>query len=331
MEIGSRVSQAQYPETAELVSSVREIVRSVNPDYSALPARIADQMQFFCQPANCPPALDNPVFADLANVPTTLSTQDLVVAVEYNRTVKLYPLAALRSNRVVNDWIGATPIAVTYSPGTGALRVFKRMTGETATKLRFTGQLRFGNEVLYDLENGSLWQQYTGEALTPAAQAVLAVLPHSEMTLEAAKKKFPEARIIAAVSEDEAAEILGNIIPLGIKDVDGRLSEETKITGLVVNGEAKAYEQALLEKYSVIKDVIGGNPVVIANKDGFVSAVDLRGGKKITPLQSYWFAWSHFYPSTHLETLPPEDGETDIGKLTEVEDEAVQETDSAIQ
>ena len=190
MEIGSRVSQAQYPETAELVSSVREIVRSVNPDYSALPARIADQMQFFCQPANCPPALDNPVFADLANVPTTLSTKDLVVAVEYNRTVKLYPLAALRSSRVVNDWIGATPIAVTYSPGTGALRVFMRMTGETATKLRFTGQLRFGNEVLYDLENGSLWQQYTGEALTPAAQAVLAVLPHSEMTLEAAKKKF---------------------------------------------------------------------------------------------------------------------------------------------
>jgi hypothetical protein len=132
-----------------------------------------------------------------------LVSSDRVIGVEVGGEARAYPLRLLRWHEAVNDVLGGRPIAVTYSPLSGAMAVWdrRRPAGDPA-ELAVSGWLHNSNTLLYDRRGrarpSSLWHQLTGEAVAgPAAGERLEPLPSSLQTWADWRRAHPETTIMA--------------------------------------------------------------------------------------------------------------------------------------
>ncbi|MEZ5935959.1 MAG: DUF3179 domain-containing protein [Alphaproteobacteria bacterium] len=109
------------------------------------------------------PPIDDPVFARVTEV--DLPDIEPVIGVIIEGTPRAYPLRMLIWHEIVNDWIGDTPIAVTFCPLCNTSIVFSRRLGDSVLDFGTTGKLRNSDLVMYDRQTESWWQQFTGEAI----------------------------------------------------------------------------------------------------------------------------------------------------------------------
>lgn len=65
----------------------------------------------------------------------------------------------------MNDVLGDEPVVVTYDPLAGVPRAFRRRVGDRVLEFGVSGLVYNHNFLLYDRETGSLWVQFTGEAI----------------------------------------------------------------------------------------------------------------------------------------------------------------------
>ncbi|WP_082182050.1 DUF3179 domain-containing protein [Aestuariivita boseongensis] len=123
------------------------------------------------------PALDDPQFVRAGEV--QIAPREPVVTVEIaGEAARAYPIRYLMWHEIVNDRIGAVPVAVTYCPLCNSFITFDRRVGAGVLSFGVTGLLRNSDMVMYDRETESWWQQATGIGIVGEMTGVeLAVLP----------------------------------------------------------------------------------------------------------------------------------------------------------
>jgi hypothetical protein len=111
------------------------------------------------------PAIDRPAFVE-AGTQTRIGGTEPVITLELDgNTPRAYPLRYLTWHEIVNDTVGAVPVAVTFCPLCNSAMVFDRRVGGSTLSFGVSGKLRNSDMIMYDRETESWWQQALGEAI----------------------------------------------------------------------------------------------------------------------------------------------------------------------
>jgi len=154
-------------------------------------------------PKDVIPSVDDPEFVDNHPFP-----EDEVVGLEQGHDPRAYPVRYLNYHEIVNDAVGAIPVAATWCPLCGSAVVYDRRPSEGSlpASVDDPGPLEFGvsgkladdDLVMYDRETGSEWKQSLGEAIAgPLAGAKLRVIP-ATMTTWARFRNAHENAVVMA-------------------------------------------------------------------------------------------------------------------------------------
>ena len=145
-----------------------------------------------------------------------LVSGDRVIGVVVNGRARAYPIRFMNWHEVVNDTLGARPIAVTYSPLCDAVAVFDREVEDKILRFGVSGLLYNSNLLMYDDQPAnreeSLWSQlracviagprarYVSEPPSEQgvpAEAELRILPVSLVGWADWRERHPETTVIA--------------------------------------------------------------------------------------------------------------------------------------
>lgn len=125
------------------------------------------------------------------------------------------------------------------------------------------------NFLMEDLETHSWWQQVSGAAIGgPLAGTRLEPILHDEITYGLWQREHPAGRVFALNAEDDQIRAewesrtaeLPTVVPVPAGET---LTPRALIIGVTVNGQAKAYPQALLRRSRAIMDRVGTTPVAV--------------------------------------------------------------------
>ncbi|MGR3622175.1 DUF3179 domain-containing protein [Pseudophaeobacter sp.] len=144
------------------------------------------------------PALDMPTFVAVSQG-QEIGPREPVIAVEIKGQVpRAYPLRYLIWHEIINDQIGALPIAVTYCPLCNSAMSFDRRVAGWTLSFGVTGKLRHSDMVMYDRETQSWWQQAIGQAIVGRlAGAELTPLPSWMESWQSFSKRNPHGLVMA--------------------------------------------------------------------------------------------------------------------------------------
>lgn len=111
------------------------------------------------------PALSDPQFIRVDSE-NRIKDREPVVTVEIgSETPRAYPIRYLTWHEIINDTIGAVPLAVTYCPLCNSAPTFDRRVNDKILTFGVTGKLRDSNLIMFDRETESWWQQAIGEGI----------------------------------------------------------------------------------------------------------------------------------------------------------------------
>ena len=261
-------------------------------------------------PCNCIPAADNPEFASAAET-TWLDDDDVVFGVEINGESRAYPRQIMEVREMVNDTLGGRDIAMPYCTLCGSAQVYftdQLPEGIDRPIMRTSGLLIRSNKVMYELNTQSVFDTFTGEAVTGELAAKGLVLGQASVvtaTWGQWRTDHPDTTALVsalALGRDfdfrNGRDANGPIFPVG--DVDPRLAVQEDVVGVITaSGTPIAFHLA-----SAHAELTAGREVVLENVQlvldgGGVRAID-TSGDDLGSHQAFWFAWSQFYPETEL-------------------------------
>ena len=263
-------------------------------------------------PRGCIPALDDPAVTDAAGG-SWYSDHSLVFAVVINGEARAYPRHIMEIHEMVNDTVGGRRIGFPYCTLCGSAQAFFTddvPDGVTTPILRTSGLLSRSNKVMYDLVTKSVFDTFTGEAVTGPLREQGVVLNQATVvtsTWGEWKAAHPNTTIVAedgGIGRSYPLDPLrgrddhGPIFPVG--DVDGRLGVHDQVFGVVLDDGTPVAFPVLIASGALRE----GRTVELAGVrlrlDGSgVRAVD-AAGDEIEGHQAFWFAWSQFMPDTLL-------------------------------
>ena len=263
-------------------------------------------------PRGCIPALDDPAVTDAAGG-SWYSDDGVVFAVVIGDEARAYPRHIMEIHEMVNDTLGGRRIGMPYCTLCGSAQAYFTddvPEGVATPVLRTSGLLSRSNKVMYDLVTGSVFDTFTGEAVSGPLRQQGVVLNQATVvttTWGEWKTAHPETTIIAedgGIGRRYSLDPLrgrdddGPIFPIG--DLDGRRGVHDQVFGVVLDdGTPIAFgvdaAAAALEDGGTVE--LGG--VTLRLDGGGLRAVD-AAGDEIEGHQSFWFAWSQFMPGTLL-------------------------------
>lgn len=207
------------------------------------------------------PSIDNPGFA-AAGADKDVAADEPVIGLDIAGDARAYPLRVLMWHEIVNDVVGATPVAVTYCPLCNAALVFDRRHDGRVLDFGTTGKLRHSDLVMYDRQTETWWQQFTGEAIVGAlAGATLKMIPARLESFAEFKERHPGGKVL--VPANPSARAYGRNPYAGYDSL----------------------KQPFLYKGDLPKDVPAMARVVAIRHDGKVAAVTLEHVRKEGRLQ----------------------------------------------
>ncbi|WP_417615364.1 DUF3179 domain-containing protein [Oceanisphaera sp.] len=257
------------------------------------------------------PAIDNPGFID-----AILAPRDEVIGLAYQGETKAYPVAILNWHEVVNDYIGGQAVAITYCPLCATAVVLVAEHQSQPLTFGVSGLLYNSNLLLYDRQSESLWPQVLAQAVTgPMKGLVLPTLPLSLTSWQEWREAHPDTKVLSAdtgyfrnYERDPYREYARrNALMFPIRNQSRALPLKEMVTGLVINGEARAYpHRALRNQTSPLYDTLGGERIRIETDTNGQPRFFNDKGKQLSAQPGYWFAWYAFYPNTQVwEIVPP--------------------------
>ena len=254
------------------------------------------------------PAIINPKFETVSQA-TWLSDNDLVFGMVVNGVARAYPKQILVFHEIANDKIDDKPLLVTYCPlcGTGIAFERKLPTGEEAN-FGTSGKLYNSNLVMYDDKTDSYWTQVGGKAIVgELTGAKLKQIPIDTMLWKDWKRLHPNTQVLSkntgfirAYGLDPYGDYYSNdFVGFGASFTDARLHPKAMVSGVDINGTAKAYPVEEINKIGLVNDVVGDisilvvkdpsvdvkqfeiNPLRIYNRelDGIILEFELKDGK----------------------------------------------------
>ncbi|WP_419930877.1 DUF3179 domain-containing (seleno)protein [Candidatus Poriferisodalis sp.] len=263
-------------------------------------------------PRGCIPALDNPGVTDAAGG-SWYPDDGVVFAVVLGGEARAYPRHIMEIHEMINDSLGGRRIGMPYCTLCGSAQAYlteEVPDGVATPVLRTSGLLSRSNKVMYDLITKSVFNTFTGEAVSGPLREQGVVLPQTTVvttTWGEWKAAHPETTIVASdggIGRQYPLDPLGGrddrgpIFPVG--DVDGRLSVQDQVFGVVLDdGTPVAFPVAAAVVELEAGGVVELSGVTLQLDGGGVRAVD-ADGNPVEGHQSFWFAWSQFMADTLL-------------------------------
>ncbi len=264
----------------------------------------------------CIPALDNPTVT-AAGEGDWYPDDRLVFGVVVDGEARAYPKHQMEVHEMINDTLGDRRIGVPYCTLCGSAQAYFTDSvpdGIEIPVLRTSGLLTRSNKVMYDLNTKSVFNTFTGKALSgPMREAGVTL---EQITLVTStwgewKAAYPDTTILA---EDGGIGRVYRLDPLGDRDADGaifpigdvdqRLPAQVQVVGVQTpDGVAVAFSVPDLERVLAAENSVSlGGIVIVADGGGF--SAQLEDGTPVVSHQSFWFAWSQFNPDTLLWVAP---------------------------
>jgi hypothetical protein len=239
-------------------------------------------------PLDAIPSIDDPQF-DRAEAAVDMRPDERVIGLVIGEDTRAYPLAILSSHEIVNDVVGGEPVAVTWCPLCYTALVFSRDIGGVGKPLTFgvSGKLLRNTLVMFDRESGSLWSQLYGVAIDGELTGTeLSFYPSTLTDWSTWRSAYPDSLVLSKAQTRIQFNRPGYAIaPRGSYDVDAyvgyyaapdegvvnrniprsdeSLRPKQKVLGVRVNGSARAYPFALLQRQPVVNDQLGGVPILV--------------------------------------------------------------------
>ena len=259
---------------------------------------------------NCIPAADNPEVSSAEDA-TWLDDEDIVFGIEINGETRAYPRQIMEVREMVNDTLGGRDLGIPYCTLCGAAQAyFTDEVGDDIKRpvLRTSGLLSRSNKVMYDLETYSVFDTFTGEALTgPLAEQGIKLNQATVVTSDwgSWKAAHPDTTVLLeryALGRDpdfrNGRDANGPIFPVG--DVDPRLPVHEDVIGVITaSGTPVAFQRTAAFLALQAGEEIAFENVRLRLDAGGIRAVD-ADGSDLGSHQAFWFAWSQFYPGTEL-------------------------------
>ena len=269
-------------------------------------------------PLGCIPALDDPAVTN-AGEGDWYPDDRIVFALTVNGESRAYPKNLMEVHEVVNDTLGGRRLGIPYCTLCGSAQAYLTDSvppGVDVPVLRTSGLLTRSNKVMFDLNTFSVFDTFTGIAVSgPLRDRGIALEQTSIVTSTWGdwKREHPDTTIVAqdggigrtyALDPLRGRDDRGPIFPIG--DVDERLPVQEQVLGVITDdGTSIAFPvvQARTE-------LDAGRPVrllgtMLATDGSGVRAVR-EDGTDVVGHQAFWFAWSQFHPDT-LVWAPPTD------------------------
>lgn len=268
-------------------------------------------------PRGCIPSLDDPVVTP-ASEGDWYPDDRVVFGVTINGESRAYPKHQMEIHEMINDTLGGERIGMPYCTLCGSAQAYLTSQvpeGIETPVLRTSGLLSRSNKVMYDLNTRSVFDTFTGEAVSgPLREAGVRLAQATVVasTWGAWKEAHPDTTILAEDGglgrsyppdplrgrDDE-----GPIFPVG--DVDTRLGVQDLVVGVELDdGTTIAFDRrTALAALDEGQDVIVGDVRLLRDGDG-LRVVRVSDGSEIPAHQAFWFAWSQFWPDTLLWSSP---------------------------
>ena len=259
---------------------------------------------------NCIPAADNPEVIKAEDA-TWLKDDDIVFGITVNGQARAYPRRIMEVREMVNDTLGGRDLGIPYCTLCGAAQAYftdQLPAGIDRPILRTSGLLIRSNKVMYDLATYSVFDTFTGRAVTGTlADKKLHLKQATVVTTDWGnwKRQHPGTTVLKekyALGRDpdfrNTRDANGPIFPVG--DVDPRLPVHEDIVGAITaSGRPVAFQRSkALVALQNGQDISFEN-VRLQLDGGGIRAVD-ADGSDIGSHQAFWFAWSQFHPGTAL-------------------------------
>ena len=260
----------------------------------------------------CIPALDDPAVTSAAEG-DWYPDDSIVFGVTIDGESRAYPKNIMEVHEMVNDTLGGRRIGLPYCTLCGSAQAYLTDSvpdGSAVPVLRTSGLLSRSNKVMFDLNTFSVFDTFTGVAVSGPSRAEGITLEQASVVTSLWgdwKEAHPDTTIVASdggVGRTYPPDPLrgrdenGPIFPIG--DVDERLAAQAKVLGLIgPDGvpiafpvdEARAFLDGggtiTYQGVSVVPNASGLTAVAAAGSDPGVH-------------EAFWFAWSQFHPDTQL-------------------------------
>ncbi len=262
----------------------------------------------------CIPALDDPALTGAAGG-DWYPDERIVFGVVVGDAAVAFPKNIMEVHELVNVTIGGRRLGIPYCTLCRSAQAYLLDSvprGVEPPVLRTSGLLSRSNKVMYDLRSRSVFDTFTGRALSGPLQAAGVVLEQVTVVSSswgAWKRAHPETKIVARdggigrrYEEDplRGRDDDGPIFPIG--DVDPRLPVQVEVVGVIdPEGRPVAFPADRARAA-----VAAGDEVALAGVELVADGGGLRarssGGEELPAHQAFWFAWSQFHPDTMLWT-----------------------------
>lgn len=256
------------------------------------------------------PSIDNPKFVSLTKADEWIEDNELVLALTYKETKRVYPLQIMVFHEIVNDKIDDEPILITYCPLCGSGIAYERKIDGEEVEFGTSGKLYNSNLVMYDRKTESYWTQIDGLAIVgPLTGTELIPISIDTVVWRDWKNAHPESEVLSqdtGYKRNYGDDPYGNyyedsFVWFPLENEDKRIHAKTVVFGIEVNGKYKAYKEEDLIEKKEIEDKIDGVEILIKrSNDGVVKVTNKDTKEEIVKERDFWFAWYAFHPDTEV-------------------------------
>jgi hypothetical protein len=199
----------------------------------------------------------------------------IIIGVVANGVAKAYPLIYLGYHHKVQDNVGSEPVLVTYCTMCRTGRVYSPVVNGIRQQFRLVGARHY-NAIIEDESTKSWWYQATGNAAVGKLKGQhLKELPYEQSTLGAWLARYPSSLIlqpdghyVSDYTDLKNYDVLQAVDKdTSIKNKDS-LMRKSWVIGLIVKGQAKAFDWRAVTRERIVNGDVGNTPVlVVMEKD----------------------------------------------------------------
>ncbi|WP_406660167.1 DUF3179 domain-containing protein [Methanolobus sp. ZRKC3] len=296
----------KLPEITEMEEEMSVMLTEMGVKYLIHPSKLRSGGP----PMDGIPSIDNPKYVSVEQADEWIEDNELVLALSYKNSIRVYPLQILVWHEIVNDFIEGDPILITYCPLCGSGIAYERTLDNETVEFGTTGKLYNSNLVMYDRRTNSYWTQIDGLAIVGELTGTeLKAISIDTVVWRDWKKAHPESEVL---SQDTGFSRRYGTDPYGsyyedsylffpVETEDNRVHPKTVIFGIEADGVFKAYRESDLLETDTIEDVVNGVNITVQRDDvGIVKITNLDTDEEIVKERDFWFAWYAFHPETEL-------------------------------